>query len=197
MKTTIKVMIIISIDCLWALCYSLFFVFLRKLIIVRYDFLHFHFCNGLRKWKSTHFFFSFYQPQITSIWSLNYIHQQSTFKNDAQISVATKNMIYVTDSFFTVPNIPITNKESGIMTRALPTPTEKGVFFFHKSETYELICNYDSCWWVTHPHQRTVVRNNWPVAMYISDAFTNTICENCGNDTYICLISIIKFWLLM
>ena len=133
--------------------------------------------------------FSFYQPQITSIWSLNYIHQQSTFKNDAQISVATKNMIYVTDSFFTVPNIPITNKESGIMTRALPTPTEKGILFFHQSETYELICNYASCWWITHPHQRTVVRNNWPVAMYISDAFTDNICKECGNNTYINLIS--------
>jgi hypothetical protein len=141
--------------------------------------------------------FSFYLPQITSIWSLNYIHQQSTFTNYAQISLATKNMIYVADPFFTVPNIPITNKEAGIMTRALPTPTEKGVFFFHKSETYELICNYDSCWWVTHPHQRTVVRNNWPVTMYISDAFTNRICENCGNNTYISLVSNIKFWQLI
>jgi hypothetical protein len=74
------------------------------------------------------------------------------------------------------------------MTRALPTPTEKGIFFFHKSETYELICNYASCWWVTHPHQRTVVRRNWPVAMYISDVFTKTICENCGNNNYISLI---------
>ena len=117
-----------------------------------------------------HTVFSFYQPQITSIWSLNYIHQQSTFKN-------------VTDSFFTVPNIPITNKESGIMTRALPTPTEKGIFFFHKSETFELICNYASCWWVTHPHQRSVVRRNWPVAMYISDDFTDMICKKCGNNT--------------
>ena len=91
--------------------------------------------------------------------------------------------------FFTVPNIPITNRESGIMTRALPTPTEKGVFFFHQSETYELICNYASCWWITHPHQRTVARNNWPVAMYISDAFTDNICKECGNNTYINLIS--------
>jgi hypothetical protein len=82
------------------------------------------------------------------------------------------------------------------MTRALPTPTEKGVFFFHKSDTYELNCNYASCWWVTHPHQRTVVRNNWPVAMYIYDAFTDGICENCGNMTYIILISNIKFWQL-
>ena len=87
--------------------------------------------------------------------------------------------------FITVPNITITNRESGIMTRALPTPTGKGIFFFHKSETYELICNYASCWWVTHPHQRTVVRNNWPVAMYISDAFTDEICEKCGNNTSI------------
>ena len=71
------------------------------------------------------------------------------------------------------------------MTRALPTPTEKGVYFFHKSETYELICNYASCWWVTHPHQRTVERNNWPVAMYISDAFTDEICKKWGNNTYI------------
>ena len=99
--------------------------------------------------------------------------------------------------FFTVPDIPITNRESGIMTRALPTPTEKGIFFFHKSETYELICNYASCWWVTHPHQRTVVRRNWPVAMYISDVFTDKICENCGNNTYIGPTSNIKFWQLM
>ena len=70
------------------------------------------------------------------------------------------------------------------MTRALPTTTEKGILFFHQSETYELICNYASCWWVTHPHQRTVVRNNWPVAMYISDAFTDEICKKCGNNTY-------------
>ena len=88
----------------------------------------------------------------------------------------------------TVPNITITNRESGIMTRALPTPTGKGIFFFHKSETYELTCNYASCWWVTHPHQRTIVRRNWPVAMYISDVFTKTICENCGNNNYIRLI---------
>ena len=99
--------------------------------------------------------------------------------------------------FITVPNIPITNREAGIMTRALPTPTEKGIFFFHKSETYELICNYASCWWVTHPHQRTVVRRNWPVAMYISDVFTDKICKNCGNNTYISLTSNIKFWQLM
>ena len=79
------------------------------------------------------------------------------------------------------------------MTRALPTPTEKGIFFFHKSETYELTCNYASCWWVTHPHQRTVVRRNWPVAMYISDVFTDKICENCGNNTYISPTSNIKF----
>ena len=68
------------------------------------------------------------------------------------------------------------------MTRALPTPTEKGIYFFHQSETYELICNYASCWWITHPHQRTVVRSNWPVAMYISDAFTDRICKKCGNN---------------
>ena len=80
------------------------------------------------------------------------------------------------------------------MTRALPTPTEKGIFFFHKSETYELICNYASCWWVTHPHQRTAIRNNWPVAMYISDAFTDQICKKCGNNSYISLISNITFW---
>ena len=78
------------------------------------------------------------------------------------------------------------------MTRALPTPTEKGIFFFHKSETFELICMYASCWWVTHSHQRTVVRNNWPVAMYISDAFTDKFCKKCGNNTYISLISNIK-----
>ena len=71
------------------------------------------------------------------------------------------------------------------MTRALPTPTEKGILFFHESETYELICNFATCWWVTHSHERTVVRRNWPVAMYISDVFTNKICINCGNDTYI------------
>ena len=98
--------------------------------------------------------------------------------------------------FITVPNITITNRESGIMTRALPTPTGKGIFFFHKSETYELICNYASCWWVTYPHQRTVDRNNWPVAMYISDAFTDKICKKCGNNTYISLISNISFWQL-
>ena len=40
-------------------------------------------------------------------------------------SMASKNTIFGTDLFFTVPNIPITNRESGIMTRALPTPTEK------------------------------------------------------------------------
>ena len=80
------------------------------------------------------------------------------------------------------------------MTRALPTTTEKGILFFHQSETYELICNYASCWWVTHSHQRTVVRNNWPVAMYISDAFTDQICKKCGNNSYISLISNITFW---
>ena len=99
--------------------------------------------------------------------------------------------------FFIVPNIPITNKESGILTRALPTPTEKGIFFFHQSETYELICNYASCWWITHPHQRTVVRNNWPVAMYISDGYTDNICKECGNNTYINLISNVMFWHFM
>ena len=87
--------------------------------------------------------------------------------------------------FVTVPNIPIINRESGIMTRALPTTTGKGILFIHKSETYELICNYASCWWVIHNHQRTVIRRNWPVAMYISDAFTDKICKNCGNNTYI------------
>ena len=75
------------------------------------------------------------------------------------------------------------------MTRALPTTTEKGILFFHQSETYELTCNYGSCWWVTHPHQRTIVRNNWPVAMYISDAFTDDICKKCGNNTYISPLS--------
>ena len=70
------------------------------------------------------------------------------------------------------------------MTRALPTTTEKGILFFHQSKTYELICNYASCWWVTHPQKRTVVRNNWPVAMYICDAFTDEIWKKCGNNTY-------------
>ena len=124
------------------------------------------------------------------------LQQQSTSKIEAQKPVAPKTSFLLL-TFFTVPNIPITNRESGIMTRALPTTTEKGILFFHQSETYELTCNYDSCWWVTHPHQRTVVRNNWPVAMYISDAFTNRICENCGNNTYISLISDIKFWQLI
>ena len=97
----------------------------------------------------------------------------------------------------TVPNITITNRESGIMTRALPTPTGKGIFFFHKSETYELICNYDSCWWVTHPHQRSIDRNDWPLTMYISEAFTNETCKKCGNITYISLMSNITFWQLI
>ena len=70
------------------------------------------------------------------------------------------------------------------MTRALPTPTEKGILFFHESETYELICNFATCWWITHSHERTVVRRNWPVSMYISDVFTNDICIDCGNNTY-------------
>ena len=74
------------------------------------------------------------------------------------------------------------------MTRALPTPTGKGIFFFHKSETYELTCNYDSCWWVTHPHQRSIDRNNWPLTMYISEAFTNETCKKCGNITVVCKI---------
>ena len=112
------------------------------------------------------------------------IQQQSTFKSEAQKPVAPFTS-FLSLTFFTVPNIPITNRESGIMTRALPTTTEKGILFFHQSETYELICNYASCWWVTHPHQRTVIRNNWPVAMYISDAFTDEICRKCGNNTYI------------
>ena len=109
------------------------------------------------------------------------LQQQSTSKSEAQNSVAPKTSFLLL-TFFTVPNIPITNRESGIMTRALPTPTEKGVYFFHKSETYELICNYASCWWITHPHKRTIDRNHWPVAMYISDAFTDKICKKCGNN---------------
>ena len=129
-------------------------------------------------------------------WSLNYNNKVCTFKSQAQTSVASKTSFLI-QTFFTVPNIPITNRESGIMTRALPTPTEKGVYFFHKSETYELTCNYASCWWVTHPHQRTVDRNNWPVAMYISDALTDKICKKCGNNNYISLISNIKFWQLI
>ena len=112
-------------------------------------------------------------------------------------SVASKKLHFCYRPFFTVPNIPITNRESGIMTRALPTPTEKGILFFHKSGTYELICNYASCWWITHPHQRTVVRNNWPVAMYISDDFTDKICKKCGNNTEISLIFNITFWHVM
>ena len=112
-------------------------------------------------------------------------------------SVASKKHHFCYRPFFTVPNIPITNRESGIMTRALPTPTEKGILFFHKSETYELICNYASCWWITHPHQRTVVRNNWPVAMYISDDFTDKICKKCGNNTEISFIFNITFWHVM
>ena len=112
------------------------------------------------------------------------LQQQSAFKSEAQKPVAP-NTSFLSLTFFTVPNIPITNRESGILTRALPTTTEKGILFFHQSETYELICNYASCWWVTHPHHRTVVRNNWPVAMYISDAFTDEICEKCGNNTSI------------
>ena len=111
------------------------------------------------------------------------LQQQISFKIEAQKPVAP-NTSFLLLTFFTVPNIPITNRESGIMTRALPTTTEKGIVFFHQSETYELICNYASCWWITHPHQRTVVRNNWPVAMYISDAFTDEICKKCGNNTY-------------
>ena len=124
------------------------------------------------------------------------LQQQRIFKSEAQNSVAP-NASFLLLTFFTVPNIPITNRESGIMTRALPTTTEKGILFFHQSETYELICNYASCWWITHPHQRTVVRNNWPVAMYISDAFTDNICKECGNNTYINLISNIMFWHFM
>ena len=187
MKITIKAKIIVSLDCLWALYY--FFLFKE----MWYDFLHFHFCNDLKKWKSRHFFFLYASNNFNLVIKLQ---QQSTCKIKLK-SLWHKKHNFCYWPFFIVPNIPIINRESGIMTRALPTPTEKGIFFFHKSETYELICNYASCWWVTHPHQRTVVRNNWPVAMYISDAFTNTICENCGNNTYICLISIIKFWLLM
>ena len=156
-------------------------------------FCTFTFVMTLRNEKAD--IFSFYMPKIISIWSLNYSNKVLVKLSSNLCGIKNHNFCYW--PFFTVPNIPIINRESGIMTRALPTPTEKGIFFFHKSETYELICNYASCWWVTHPHQRTVVRNNWPVAMYISDAFTNTICENCGNNTYICLISIIKFWLLM
>ena len=55
-KNHIKVIRIISLDCLWALCYS-FFVFLRKLIMVRYDFLHFHFCNVALGIEKAHSFF--------------------------------------------------------------------------------------------------------------------------------------------
>ena len=131
--------------------------------------------------EKAHLFY-FCLPQIVSIQSLNY-------SNKVLLKVQYQKHLFCYIPFFIVPNIPITNRESGIMTRALPTPTEKGIFFFHQSETYELICNYASCWWITHPHQRTVVRNNWPVAMYISDAFTDNICKECGNNTYINLIS--------
>ena len=124
---------------------------------------------------------SFYMPEIISIRSLNYSNKVLVKLSSNLCGI--KNIISATDLFFIVPNIPIINRESGIMTRALPTPTEKGIFFFHQSETYELICNYASCWWITHPHQRTVARNNWPVAMYISDAFTDKICKKCGNNT--------------
>ena len=140
-------------------------------------------------------FFPFYMPQIISIWSLHYSNKLFVKSSSNLCGIKKHNFCYW--PFFTVPNIPIINRESGIMTRALPTPTEKGIFFFHKSETYELICNYAACWWVTHPHQRTVVRRNWPVAMYISDVFTDLICKNCGDNTYISLISNIKFWQLM
>ena len=138
--------------------------------------------------KKAHIFCLF---QIALIWSL--VTRTKYFKKwDSRLCGIKKHHFY-NWPFFTVPNIPITNRESGIMTRALPTPTEKGIFFFHQSETYELICNYASCWWITHPHQRTVVRNNWPVAMYISDAFTDRICKKCGNNTYISLISNFTF----
>ena len=145
--------------------------------------------------KRLNFFSSFWLPQ--KIFNLIIrLQQKSTFKSEAQNSVAPKTSFLLL-TFFTVPNIPISKRESGIMTRALPTTTEKGILFFHQSETYELICNYASCWWITHPHQRTVVRNNWPVAMYISDAFTDNICKECGNNTYINLISNIMFWHFM
>ena len=137
----------------------------------------------------------FFLPQIALIWSLKY-------SNKVLLKVRLKTLWHQKHHFcywpfITVPDIPITNRESGIMTRALPTPTEKGIFFFHQSETYELICNYASCWWITHPHQRTVDRNHWPVAMYISDAFTDNICKECGNNTYINLISNMTFWHIM
>ena len=120
----------------------------------------------------------------TILYSMLFFH----FKTKVLEMYGIRNIItwmWQTFYFVTVPNIPLTNRESGIMTRALPTPTEKGILFFHESETYELICNFATCWWVTHPHQRTVVRRNWPVAMYISDVFTNKICINCGNNIYI------------
>ena len=83
---------------------------------------------------------------------------------------------------FTVPDIPIETGKPGIMTRALPTQNENGIYFFHDTKIYELICSSTLCEWGTNSQRRSIAGSGWPVVMYISSKFIDDICIDCGKN---------------
>ena len=83
---------------------------------------------------------------------------------------------------FAVPDIPIEPGKTGIMTRALPTQNENGIYFFHDTKIYELICNSTSCEWGINSQRKSVAASGWPVVMYISSKFIDDICIDCGKN---------------
>ena len=86
---------------------------------------------------------------------------------------------------FAVPDIPIEPGKTGIMTRALPTQNENGIYFFHDTKIYELICNSTSCEWGINSQRKSVAASGWPVVMYISSKFIDDICIDCGKNRII------------
>merc|ERR550534_2269040 len=79
-----------------------------------------------------------------------------------------------------LPDIPIEPGKTGIMTRALPTQNENGIYFFHDTKIYELICNSTSCEWGINSQRKSVAASGWPVVMYISSKFIDDICIDCA-----------------